>query len=253
MEKKMTTDEAIKRWNRHAESFTASYDEHGGIHREVLLNPAIFSLLDNVQGKKLLDAGCGEGYLSRILAKQGAMMTAVDYAEKMIEIAKERTTSKEAIVYKQGNCEKLDFLTDAQFDMIVSNMVLQDLENYEAALSEMYRLLKQGGSFIFSILHPCFITPNSGWERNEQVNKQYWKVQRYFYEGVYDQRLPIDSDEKIVFYHRTLTSYIKAIIKIGFTLEDVIEPMPSKEMLGKYPQFEEDLHCADFIVFKLRK
>ncbi len=59
--------------------------------------------------KKLLDAGCGEGYLSRILAKQGAMMTAVDYAEKMIEIAKERTTSKEAIVYKQGNCEKLDF------------------------------------------------------------------------------------------------------------------------------------------------
>ncbi len=85
------------------------------------------------------------------------------------------------------------------------------------------------------------------------MNKQYWKVQRYFYEGVYDQRLPIDSDEKIVFYHRTLTSYIKAIIKIGFTLEDVIEPMPSKEMLGKYPQFEEDLHCADFIVFKLRK
>lgn len=110
MEKKMTTDEAIKRWNRHAESFTASYDEHGGIHREVLLNPAIFFIARQcTRKKKLLDAGCGEGYLSRILAKQGAMMTAVDYAEKMIEIAKERTTSKEAIVYKQGNCEKLDF------------------------------------------------------------------------------------------------------------------------------------------------
>ncbi|MGN4128232.1 class I SAM-dependent methyltransferase [Lysinibacillus sphaericus] len=253
MKKTMTTDEAIKRWNRHAESYTASYDEQGGLHREVLLNPAIFSLLDDVKGKKLLDAGCGEGYLSRILAKKGAIITAVDYAEKMLEIAKQRTNSDEEIDYKQGNCEKLDFLTDAQYDIIVSNMVLQDLENYEAALSEMYRLLQQGGSFIFSILHPCFVTPNSGWVRNEQVNKQYWKVQRYFYEGVYDQRFPIDSDEKVVFYHRTLTSYLKAIIKVGFTVEDVIEPMPSKEMLGKYPQFEEDLHCADFIVFKLSK
>ncbi|MGG2016331.1 class I SAM-dependent methyltransferase [Bacillus sp. S10(2024)] len=253
MRRTMTTDEAIKRWNKHADYFTAGYDEHGGIHREVLLNPAIFSLIEDVKGKKLLDAGCGEGYLSRILAKQGATVTAVDYAEKMIEIAKQRTKSDEAIEYKQGNCEKLDFLTDAQYDLIVSNMVIQDLENYEAALSEMYRLLKKDGTFIFSILHPCFVTPNSGWIGREQVDQQYWKVQRYFYEGVYDQRFPIHSDEKVVFYHRTLTSYFKAIHQVGFTLVDVIEPMPSEEMLKKYPQFEEDLHCADFIVFKLRK
>lgn len=46
---------------------------------------------------------------------------------------------------------------------------------------------------------------------------------------------------------------MKAIIQAGFKVEEVIEPMPSKEMLSRYPQFKEDLHCADFIVFKLRK
>jgi len=250
MERTITTEEAIKRWDQHAESFTADYDEHGGIHREVLLNPAIFSLLEEVKGKRLLDAGCGEGYLSRMLAQKGAIVTAVDYSEKMLEIARERTHEDIPIQYKHGNCEKLDFLVDEQFDGIVSNMVLQDLEDYKAALSEMYRLLKPNSTFIFSILHPCFVTPNSGWLRNEQLDKQYWKVQRYFYEGVYEQ---LDSDEKIVLYHRTLTSYMKAIIQVGFSIEDVIEPMPSKEMLAKYPRFEEDLHCADFIVFKLRK
>lgn len=253
MARTVTTEEAIKRWNQHAERFTVNYDEHGDIHREVLLNPAIFSLLEDVHGKRLLDAGCGEGYLSRILAKQGAIVTAVDYSEKMLEIARERTQGEVTIQYEYGNCEKLDFLVDEQFDCIISNMVLQDLENYKEALSEMYRLLKPNSTLIFSILHPCFVTPNSGWIRNERLDQQYWKVQRYFYEGVYDQRLPLDSDEKIVFYHRTLTSYMKAIIQAGFTIEDVIEPMPSKEMLRKYPQFEEDLHFADFIVFKLRK
>ncbi|MFJ8458644.1 class I SAM-dependent methyltransferase [Lysinibacillus xylanilyticus] len=253
MKRTVTTEEAIRRWNQNAERFTANYDEHGGIHREILLNPAIFSLLEEVEGKSLLDAGCGEGYLSRILAQKGAIVTAVDYSEKMLEIARARTRGEVTIQYEYGNCEKLNFLADEQFDCIISNMVLQDLENYQAALSEMYRLLKPNSTFIFSILHPCFITPNSGWIRNEKLDQQYWKVQRYFYEGVYDQKLPLDSDEKIVFYHRTLTSYMKAIIQAGFTIEDVIEPMPSKEMLTKYPQFEEDLHCADFIVFKLRK
>ncbi|MFS0671643.1 class I SAM-dependent methyltransferase [Ornithinibacillus sp. 179-J 7C1 HS] len=253
MKRTMSTEEAIKRWNIHAAAFTAGYTEEGDRSRVVLLNPTIFSLLDDVEGKAVLDAGCGEGYLSRILAEKGARMTSVDYSEKMLEIARERTPSDAGIIYYHGNCENLNFLEGNQFDTIISNMVIQDLEDYESALCEMYRLLKPGGSFIFSILHPCFITPDSGWVRNEKGKKMYWKVEKYFYEGVYDQRLPIDSEEKIVFYHRTLTSYFKAILKAGFKLEDLVEPMLSKDMLKEYPDFEEDLNNANFIVFKLMK
>jgi ubiquinone/menaquinone biosynthesis C-methylase UbiE len=251
MTQNIGTDEAIKRWDRFADSYAANHTEQGDIHKEVYLNPTLFSLMGAVKDKKILDAGCGEGYFSRILAKSGATVTAVDYSSRMIEIAKSRTSNDLQINYNLGNCENLNFLEDTSFDLIISNMVIQDLANYEKAFQEMYRLLDEGGIFIFSILHPCFVTPESGWEKSENGKKLHWKVDKYFYEGPYERRL--GGKEKILFFHRTLTSYINTIIKTGFILESIVEPKPSEETLKKYPSFEEDFRCADFIVFKLNK
>ncbi|MFS0638226.1 class I SAM-dependent methyltransferase [Mesobacillus foraminis] len=245
------TEEAIKRWDSFADTYSKNHTEQGDLHKEVFLNPTLCSLMESVKNKKVLDAGCGEGYLSRILSKSGAAVTAVDYSPRMIEIAKERTSKDLLIDYKQGNCEELTILEDKSFDLIVSNMVIQDLANYEKAFSEMYRLLVDGGCFIFSILHPCFVTPECGWEKNESGEKLHWNVDKYFYEGAYEQGL--GEKEKMLFFHRTLTSYINTLIKTGFVLESIVEPKPSTEMLKKYPSFEEDFRCADFIVFKVKK
>lgn len=251
MERTSGTEEAIKRWDRFADTYSATHTEQGDRHKEVFLNPTLFSLMGEIRHKKILDAGCGEGYLSRLLAKSEAKVTAVDYSPRMLEIAKERTPTELNIDYRQGNCEALHFLEDEVFDLIVSNMVIQDLANYEKVFKEMYRLLIDGGCFIFSILHPCFVTPNSGWERTKDGKKLHWNVDNYFYEGAYEQ--PLGDKEKMILFHRTLTSYINTLIKTGFILEKVVEPKPSVEMLKKYPSFEEDFRCADFIVFKLKK
>ncbi|MDX1806162.1 MAG: class I SAM-dependent methyltransferase [Paenisporosarcina sp.] len=252
MKNKLGTEEAIKRWDRNAEIITENYNEHGDLHREVLLNPTLFSLVGDVKQKDILDAGCGEGYLSRIFAKSGASVVAVDYSKNMLEIARKKTPKELNIEYRYGNCENLDVLEDQSFDIIVSNMVIQDLENYKAAINEMFRLLVNGGSFVFSILHPCFVTPKSGWEKKDG-EKLHWNVDNYFYEGVYEQSYPQGQTDKVLFFHRTLTSYFNAITEAGFILEEMVEPKPSAEMLEKHPSFEEDLRCSDFIVFKLRK
>jgi 2-polyprenyl-3-methyl-5-hydroxy-6-metoxy-1,4-benzoquinol methylase len=244
-------EEAIRRWDSFADTYSANHTEQGDLHKEVFLNPTLLSLMETVRNKNVLDAGCGEGYLSRMLARSEATVTAVDYSSRMIEIAKGRTPNDLLIDYRQGNCEDLNSLEDKSFDLIVSNMVIQDLADYEKAFQEMYRLLVDGGCFIFSILHPCFVTPESGWEKTKGGKKLHWNVDKYFYEGVYEQRL--GDKEKMLFFHRTLTSYINTLIKTGFILESIIEPKPSKEMLEKYPSFEEDFRCADFIVFKLKK
>lgn len=83
--------------------------------------------METVRNKNVLDAGCGEGYLSRMLARSEATVTAVDYSSRMIEIAKERTPNDLLIDYRQANCEDLNCLEDKNFDLIVSNMVIQDL------------------------------------------------------------------------------------------------------------------------------
>ncbi|WP_270179735.1 class I SAM-dependent methyltransferase [Alkalihalobacillus sp. CinArs1] len=252
MKKSFTSEDAIKSWDNNARSYTNNYSEAGDLHREVFLNPALFSLIGEVEHKCVLDAGCGEGYLSRMLAQRGAIVTAVDYSRSMLEIANERTASHLPINYVHGNCEDLSTLKDASFETIVSNMVMQDLADHERALREMYRLLVDGGSFIFSILHPCFITPESGWEKDEQGEKLHWNVDRYFYEGVYEQR-GLGEAGALFYYHRTLSTYLNSIIRAGFTIVKVVEPTPSEEILKKYPTFEEDFRCADFIVFQLRK
>ena len=251
MKKNINTEDTIKRWDNFAETYSKSHTEQGDVHKEIFLNPTLFSLMGTVKNKKILDAGCGEGYLSRLLAKSDANVTAVDYSPKMIEIARERTPNELSIHYIKGNCEDLHSLEDASFDLIVSNMVIHDLENYKKTFKEMFRLLVDGGTFVFSILHPCFVTPGSGWEKTENGEKLHWNVDNYFYEGAYVQKL--GNTEKMVYFHRTLTTYINTLIQTGFTLECMVEPVPSKEMLEKYPSFEEDFRCADFMVFKLKK
>lgn len=253
MEANFGTNRAIEKWDKFAETFTSRYGEQGDIHREVLLNPSLLQLIESVKDKKVLDAGCGEGYLSRMLAKAGASVVGVDYSKTMIQLAQNRTPLELNIEYKHGNCENLNFLQDKRFDLIVSNMVIHDLPNYELAISEMYRLLADQGCFIFSISHPCFVTPGSGWVKADHGEKLYWKVDNYFYEGEYNQVLPLDQEEKLLYYHRTLSSYINTIVKAGFRIEAMDEPKPSDEMIEKYPSFKEDFRCSDFLVFKLRK
>lgn len=63
MKQNFGTDEAIRRWDRFADTYSANHFEQGDIHKEVFLNPTLFTLMGKVKNKRVLDAGCGEGYL----------------------------------------------------------------------------------------------------------------------------------------------------------------------------------------------
>lgn len=254
MKEQWNADEVIKLWEEFAVNFTNNFTSQGDPHREVLLNPVLLELLGSVKGKRILDAGCGEGYLSRILAELGASLVAVDYSHKMLEIAGERTESDFNIEYKHGNVEKLHFLKDASFDIVISNMVLMDLPGYELVIEEANRLLIPAGIFIFSISHPCFTPSSHGWIKNEKGEKLYWKVDRYFSEGAYKMPfLPTYPQCDLLQFHRTLSSYYRTVVNSGFVVEELIEPTPGREMLEKYPGFIDDFRMSQFLVFKARK
>ena len=253
MDDQLQTGDSVRWWDEHGEEITEGHTPEGDTHRVVLLNPVLFDLLGEVRGKRILDAGCGEGYLSRLLARRGANVLGIDYARKMLEIAGKRTPTEMAVEYRHGNFEDLSFLDDASFDIIVSNMALQDLCDYESAIKEAHRLLAPDGRFVFSISHPCFDTSESGWVRDDEGRKLHWKVDKYFCEGAYREDWPGFVWDGQVVFHRTLTSYFQAILKTGFSIEAVVEPKPAEEMLKKYPAFKDDFRMCHFIVFKLRK
>lgn len=278
MKSEVSSEEAIERWDLNAERWAEEVGDEGGPHREVLLNPVIFDLMGEVEGHRILDAGCGEGYLSRMLASKGASVVGVDYSKALLWFAKERTSPELCVEYLHGSCEKLNFLADESFDKIVSNMVMGDLADLGSALGEMYRLLRPRGCFVFTILHPCFGKPldhiyveeglvlqlptSSGrWKKDKDGKALYWSVDKYFEEGPYEVNLSpgnasgkrVKDLKNLINFHRTLTTYFRAIKRAGFIIDDLVEPLPNEEKLTKYPWFVEDFRIPNFMAFKIKK
>jgi 2-polyprenyl-3-methyl-5-hydroxy-6-metoxy-1,4-benzoquinol methylase len=88
-----TNADVIAAWSHYPEHLIEGFGEEGDVIRQYLLNPTIFMLLGEVRGKRILDAGCGQGYLCRLLARKGARVTGVEPAETFIRYALRREES----------------------------------------------------------------------------------------------------------------------------------------------------------------
>ena len=244
LKKAAVTEEDISRaWDKIADEWIGYYDEYGDVNRRYILDPVIFRFAGSVAGLSVLDAGCGNGYLCRLLAKKGARMAGVDLSKRLIEIAKQKENETHlGIAYHKGSLCNLAMFKDEAFDIVVSNLVLMDLPDLEKAFQELQRVLKKGGKLIFSIMHPCFSSaPVRGSLRVPQDSDRkedwlYWKIDRYF-----DRSLEIWGRidwSPVYSYHRPLADYINALIRNGLTLTHFEEPIPSyKDMMEHYREF----------------
>jgi ubiquinone/menaquinone biosynthesis C-methylase UbiE len=120
--------------------------------------PVVKDLLGNINGKSVLDYGCGTGTFSRFLQSKGAHVKGVDVSENMIEVAKSNSSDKIAYypIYSGG----LDFIPANMFDFVVSNFVLCTVPSrreISMILDQIYRVLKKGGLFVFM---------NSNWDKS---------------------------------------------------------------------------------------
>ena len=236
-------DDVQKGWDDAAEIWDSGYGKYGDSYRMNLFNPVLFPLLGDVKGKKVLDAGCGAGYLSRLLAEMGARMTGVDFSESFIRIAKRyEEENPRGITYARTDLADLSELPSASFDLVVSMYVLCDVRDYEKAIAEISRVLKPGGRFVFLIAHPCFGWHAGAWERIPADSQRcedslYFKVDEYFREGAQESqwgKLPV-----LLSFQRPLSGYFGNLKKHGFLVRDLLEPRPARESLEKQPRHWE--------------
>jgi 2-polyprenyl-3-methyl-5-hydroxy-6-metoxy-1,4-benzoquinol methylase len=83
MSDEFSVDDVARYWNSNADAWAEQVRRGADVAREWLNNPAFLELVGDVPGRRVLDAGCGEGYNTRILARRGARMTGVDLSERM--------------------------------------------------------------------------------------------------------------------------------------------------------------------------
>lgn len=251
-------------WEGNAEAWTqlarAGYD----VYRDYLNTPAFLDMLPAVDGLRGLDIGCGEGYNTRLVAKRGARMTAVDISETFLRHAMEAEREEPlGIDYQLASAVELPF-GDATLDFAVAFMSLMDIPENDAALAEACRVLKPGGFLQFSVSHPCTDTPHRRNLRDENHVTYALEVGGYYTpcDGRVDEWLfgaaPPEAREglpkfRTPRFHRTLSGWFNAVIDAGFAIECVNEPTASDETVRTCPDMQDTQIMPYFLHIRCRK
>ena len=260
----MDHEDVRRYWDANAEAWTrlsrAGYDTY----RDHFNTPSFFVMLPPVEGESGLDIGCGEGHNTRLLARQGARVTAVDISEVFIRHARQSEgRAPLGIVYQVASAVQLPF-ADAAFEFATSFMSLMDTPETETVISEAHRVIKPGGFLQFSITHPCFDTPHKRNLRDDQGITYAYEVGDYF------RNLQGDVEEwqfsaaprevldglppfKTPRFTRTLSQWLNLLIAAGFRLERVAEPCPSDEAVRDHPNIQDAQVVAYFLQIRARK
>lgn len=255
---RISNEKAIGSWDEAAEEFASYFADGEEFYHKHIIGPSVINLLGEIGNKAILDLACGEGHFARRLAelaRGNVEITGVDASENMIRIAREKSEQySDCISFQVADaCHMPQFQSDS-FDIAVCNMALMNIKEYVRAIKEVARVLKLKGMFVFSILHPCFMTPGSGWIKKDPGgtdpdNKIGWKVDNYHYHFAC-RSLIKSMRSKAYYFHRTLEDYFSALREAGFVITDLREPVPSKVLIERDPGLEPDLKMSTFLIIK---
>ena len=217
------------------------YDESvrtGSLMHDVVM-PVLFELLGDCRGKHVCDLACGQGIVARELARRGATVTGVDIADKLLEMARfEEVREPLGISYSHEDAQVLEGLQDASFDAVVCNMALMDIPDIRATFSSVQRILEQDGIFVFSMTHPCFLPPQSQF-RIKDDGTIVREVNNYFIEEFWKSDNVNGVRGLVGSYHRTLSTYLNALMAAGLMIEYMVEPPATGRVAERIPGYRE--------------
>ncbi len=229
------------------DDFAASYSEmvkkreQAGIEQEPIM-PHFLRLLGDVSSLTVLDAGCGQGYLSRILASRGAQVTGIDISPNLIQMAREQDPDHQIAYQIADLCQSLPQYNE-HFDLAASHFVLDDVYNYKGFLSTVASLLKPGRRLVLSMNNPYSLVVRG------HVHDYFETGKPYSYRGMAEEGV------KVHFYHHTLGEYLDACFAAGFQLQHLLDiPTPlERYRFHSDALIKQGYHFPFFIVLSLIK
>ena len=202
------------------------------------------SMLPDLEGRRVLDLGCGYGWFCRWAAEQGAaVVTGVDISEKMLAKARSDTASA-VVTYCHADLETLDPDT-AAFDLVYSSLAFHYLPDTARLYRSIHRSLAAGGRLVFSIEHPIFMASmKPGWLEAED-GKQIWRLDSYAREG---ERRTDWFSKGVLKYHRTMATTLNQLVSAGFTIRRIEEFRPSDAQIAQMPALAAEIERPTFLI-----
>ena len=198
----------------------------------------------------MLDLGCGFGWHCIYAAERGARrVVGVDLSQRMLAVAREKTSSS-VVEYVRMPIEDIDYAPDT-FDVVLSSLAFHYVADWGAMCARVARCLACPGDFVFSCEHPVFTAYGTqDWCYGPEGEKLHWPVDRYFTEGA---REAVFLGERIVKYHRTVTTIVSGLTENGFQVKTLAEPLPTTAMLEKIPGMADELRRPMMLIVAAKK
>jgi ubiquinone/menaquinone biosynthesis C-methylase UbiE len=247
-------DEVRAFWDRNARDWQIQVGDTGDSNRMMNSDPVLWSFAGEVSGLTVLDAGCGTGYLTKLLADRGAKVIGVDLSERMIEVARAQSPG---IDFRVDSCSELSTIPDSAFDLLVSNYVLMDTPDLDGTLRAFHRVLKPGGAAVLVFSHPCFPQGAGvvGISEDGDGVTYAWSFPYFTRRKCIDPPWSHFTTD-FIWFHRPLSDYWRAFKSAGFTIEEFDEPRVTEERYGlaeSPSKLQRNKVRPYSVAFKLRK
>lgn len=228
-------DEVRDVWETNAAHWDNHVGEEGNFFARALVYPTAERLLVLQPGMRVLEVACANGNFARRIAPQVAHVLATDISPKMIDLARQRTPDSVRnvafAVMDAADPAALDTLDGEPFDAAVCNMAIMDMPAIEPMLATLRRMLRPGGVFVFTTMHPCF---NSGaitrmvemsdvggeLKTTYSIKMSHYHTPKHFM-GLFTG----DQPRPQYYFHRSFSDLFAPCFAQGFVIDALEEPV----------------------------
>jgi 2-polyprenyl-3-methyl-5-hydroxy-6-metoxy-1,4-benzoquinol methylase len=202
-------DALVRSWSRNADAWTRTVREGGIESRRLVTDAAIVRAVLERRPERVLDLGCGEGWLARALAEQGIGVVGIDVSTELVDAARRAGGGAfHAVAYDALAADPS--LARGEYDAVVCNFSLLG-EDPTPLLESLRRVLRPGGALVVQTVHPWTAA-------GEGPYADGWRTETFagFGEG-FAAPMP--------WYFRTLASWTAVIATAGYDLAGLREPL----------------------------
>jgi len=204
----------IDSWQKNAEEWVRVIDKDE-IESRRYTNKAIEDVLSEMSDNKIMDIGCGEGWLTRSMTKMGKTAIGIDAIETLLANARLKgSESFFQLSYEDIMAGKQ--IPEGPYDAAVFNFCIYQEKGLSKLLRNTKKFLKKDGKIVIQTLHPYFLFSN-GLEYKSQVISDSWKG------------LPGNFSEGHQWYARTFENWVSVIAKSGMKVIELMETVDSSK------------------------
>jgi SAM-dependent methyltransferase len=230
-------------WDNSAEAWIAMIGREGDWGRRFVLDRPMLARATGRGFATALDLGCGEGRFCRMLSAHGIRTIGIDPTAALVEHARRLHADGD---YRAEAAEALS-LSDASVDLVVSYLSLVDIADLDAAISEVRRVLRPGGTYLIANLQSFNTAAEPlGWSHEPDGTRRFCidhylesRPRRTQWQGV-----------DIVNWHRPLQTYMAALLNAGFLMRHFAEPTPEGSACPKADRYRR---APNFLIMEWEK